>query len=157
MSEPQPMDDSAGPRGPPVPSWATVTIFGLLGVYGGWWGEGFFAWIPAGGLIAASAIGWSLALFSDWLRRSIQVGAFPVRGLLAVLIAFGVIGGTLVGLLLWLPAALIAGLVKGIADDTWRTAAGAGAGAIFGIVCSWAAYRQRKSEPRPSGSGDNAP
>ena len=152
----KPTDDTAlARRARPLSLGAWVTVFGLVGAYAGWWGEGFFAWIPAGGLVAANIIGWSSALFIDWLRRSLQIGVFPMRGLLGVVVAFGIVGGVLVGLMLWLPAALSAAIVKGIDDDAFRTAAGAGLGIVLGAICSWAASRSAKQQARIQATDDS--
>jgi hypothetical protein len=155
MSRPELMDDAGrSPRAAPIPRWALITIFGLVGAYAGWWGEGFFAWTPAGGLIAANVVGWSVGLFVDWLRRALRLGAFPIRGLLAVVVVFGIVGGVFVGVVLWLSASIAATIVRRIEDDGLRTVAGAGAGVILGAICWWAASRRPKPQAAMQATDD---
>lgn len=140
----------------PPPSWMLwiwLASWPVAGAIGGWAGDDFLGWgnflaALGGGIVVAS-----FATATSWFRFPVrnEDGSYYLRSLLAVVVAFGGIGGIFVGLTFWLMACIAAALTMQLPSD-WGDGMAIRAvlgGILGGFVAGLAAWRMKN---RPSES-----
>src|SRR5262245_46296264 len=152
-----------GPRVPPRPPrmfvlcWASSIVLG--GAYGGWQGDAFVGFHSALACAAAGVILSSGYQLLAWCRNPgrYEDGRLHFRSLLALVVSLGILGGLLLGVVLWLTGLVVSVAVAriaaagipmllppGWADETMRTLMGAVGGILIAAITAWGMLYRRK-------------
>ena len=147
VGDSSPLAPDSRPRMVPIGIWAIVWV--AAGLLGGWLGSDAFSF-HGWALVALAMVGTlSLREALRWRQLGHRDGAFRWRSLVAMVVSFGVVGGLLLSLLVWLMAIAFGSMLARLPEvgaEAWlRCLAGAGVVApLFGL--SWVqAQRQRSS------------
>jgi hypothetical protein len=133
-----------------------VAFYALLGGFGGWCGKELWTWRNASIIILTTVVMMCLGVFLDWSRSARCAGDFRLRGLLAVEVSYGIVGGILYGLVNFLPAVLTSSLVKALEDPWLRLAAGGVVGGLLGGLVAWSiASQRRENQQQRAAAGDS--
>ena len=149
MSDTPAVPASVPSAAPParVPAWLWVGFYALLGAFAGFRGREAAEWASAIPVLLVSIALCCVGVYFVWLRDARRDGSFAPRGLLARLIAYGVVGGLLFGGVNLLPTLGIGQAAGYFADDAVRVAIGATLGALLGAAFAWSAAKKRSVVP----------
>src|SRR5262245_51755522 len=111
-NSPQEVPSNGATRPALLPLVIWFALLPVAGAYGGWLGHDFVGWQNFALALGVGVAGTMMSVAISWLQNPVlhEDGSYVLRSLLAVVVAYGVVGGLFVGLILWLVAAVLGGI-----------------------------------------------